>query len=93
MKTTFEILQETIKTARELGRLYDEEKRLRNTPISIPEIRGEGEGVELQVRLASIKAEREREQDLHQLQLRSHGCSEKLNAFLWLFEDSKLGKS
>lgn len=93
MKTTFEILQETIKTARKLGHLDEEEKRLRNLPILIPEIKGEGEVAELQVGLASIKAERERELDLHQIQLRSYECSEKLNAFLWLFEDNKIGES
>lgn len=61
MKTTFEILQETIKTARELGHLDEEEKRLKNTPLSMPEIKGEGRVAELLVKLAQIKSERERE--------------------------------
>lgn len=93
MKTTFEILQETIKIARELGHLDEKEKRLKNAPISIPEIKGEGEVAELQVRLASIKSERERENDIHQLELRTYECSERLNAFLWLFGDDKVGES
>lgn len=93
MKTTFEILQETIKTARELGHLDEEEKRLKNEPLSMPEIKGEGRVAELLVRLAQIKSERERENDIHRLELRTYECSEKLNAFLWLFEDDKVGKS
>lgn len=89
MKSTYEILQETIKTARELGHLDEEEKRLKNALLSMPEIKGEGKVAELLVRLAQIKSERERENDIHQLELRTYECSEKLNAFLWLFEDER----
>ena len=41
MKTTFEILQETIETARKLGALDVKEQKLKNTPIEMPEIKVE----------------------------------------------------
>lgn len=93
MKTTFEILQKTIETARKLGALDVKEQKLKNAPIEMPEIKGGGEVAELQMRLASIKTERDRENELHELEVEILMCSEKLNAFLWLFEDSKVGKS
>lgn len=93
MKTTFEILQETIETARKLGALDVKEQKLKNTPIEMPKIKGGGEVAELQMRLASIKTERDRKNQIHELEVEILTCSEKLNAFLWLFEDSKLGKS
>ena len=93
MKTIHEILQETVRIARELGQLDKEEEKLKNTPVSIPEVKGEGEVAELQVRLASIKAEREWDNKFRQLRYQIEKRSETLNTILWLFEDNKIGKS
>jgi len=92
MKTTYEILQETIQIARKLGQIDKKECNLKKLPLQMPEIKGEGEVAELQVRLASINAERKRENEIHQLELEALTFSEKLNSFLWLFEDEKKEK-
>ena len=86
MKKISEVMQKTIKTAMEYAQILNKEKELINAPLSIPEIKGDDQVAELQIRLASLEADKKREKELHEVQLIKENLKSQLDTLVWISE-------
>ena len=86
MKKISEVMQKTIKTAMEYAQILNKEKELINAPLSIPGITGDDQVAELQIRLASLEADKKREKELHEVQLIKENLKSQLDTLVWISE-------
>lgn len=87
MKITSVMINEIIFLTKKKVLLEQIIDKTREKPVERPDIKGTGEIAEMQIKLASVKSDYERCEELHKLELEKAECDAKLELFKWLAEE------